>query len=138
VPESVIFAGELLALLATVTLPLTLPVAAGANVTFSVTTCPGVMIWPLLTPVGVNPAPEIETLETVTLELPELVKFTLKMLLLPTFTLPKVRVDVLATSGPGTELTVSVATLLVMLPTELLTMTVNCAPLSAVVSAGVV
>ena len=38
----------------------------------------------------------------------------------------------------GAGLTVSVAALLVTLPTELLTSTVNCAPLSAVVSAGVV
>ena len=38
----------------------------------------------------------------------------------------------------GAALTVSVAALLVTLPTELLTMTVNCAPLSAVVSVGVV
>ena len=38
----------------------------------------------------------------------------------------------------GAGLTVSVAALLVTLPAELLTTTVNCAPLSAVVSAGVV
>jgi hypothetical protein len=35
-------------------------------------------------------------------------------------------------------LTVSIAALLVTLPTELLSTTVNCAPLSAVVVAGVV
>jgi hypothetical protein len=35
-------------------------------------------------------------------------------------------------------LTVSVAALLVVLPAELLTTTVNCAPLSAVVVGGVV
>ena len=62
-----------------------------------------------------------------------------RVLLLPVFTLPKLRVDVLAVSGPGgTALTVSVATLLVMLPAELLTTTLNCAPLSAAVVAGVV
>ena len=38
----------------------------------------------------------------------------------------------------GAGLTVSVAALLVTLPAELLTTTVNCAPLSEVVSAGVV
>ena len=38
----------------------------------------------------------------------------------------------------GAALTVSVAALLVTLPAELLTTTVNCAPLSEVVSAGVV
>ena len=128
----------MLALLATVTLPVTLPVDAGAKVTFSVTIWPGVMICPLLTPEAVKPAPEIMTLETVILELPELVKFMLKLLLLPTFTLPKVRVDALAASGPAAGLTVREAALLVTLPAELLTTTVNCAPLSAVVVAGVV
>jgi hypothetical protein len=38
----------------------------------------------------------------------------------------------------GAALTVSIATLLVTLPTKLLSTTVNCAPLSAAVVAGVV
>ena len=139
VPDRLIEAGEFDALLATVTLPVTLPVAAGAKVTFSVTISPGVMICPLETPVALKPAPEIVTLETVILELPEFVKFTLSVLLLPTFTLLKFRLVVLGMSAPGAAaLTVSVATLLVTLPAELLTTTVNCAPLAAVVSAGVV
>lgn len=44
VPDRLIEAGEFNALLATVMLPVTLPDAAGANVTFSVTISPGVMI----------------------------------------------------------------------------------------------
>jgi hypothetical protein len=40
--------------------------------------------------------------------------------------------------GVVPELTVSVAALLVTLPTVLLTITVNCAPLSELVVAGVV
>jgi len=38
----------------------------------------------------------------------------------------------------GAVVTVSVAALLVRLPAELLTTTLNCAPLSEVISAGVV
>ncbi len=118
-------ASEFDALLATITLPVTLPVAAGANVTFSVTICPGVMICPLETPLAVKPAPEIVTLETVILELPEFVKFTPRELLPPTFTLLKFRLVVLGVSAPGAGLTVRVAALLVTLPAELLTTTVN-------------
>ena len=94
---------------------------------------------PVDTPLVVKPGPEMVTFEIVIFELPELVKVTPRVLLLPVFTLPKLRVDVLAVSGPGgTALTVRVATLLVTLPTELLTTTANWAPLSAVVSVGVV
>ena len=131
--------GEFDALLVTVTLPVTLPLAAGANVTFRGTTCAGVMICPMEMPLAVKPAPEIVTLETVILELPEFVKLTGRELLLLTFTLPKLRLVVLGVRAPGGgALTVSVAALLVALPAELLTTTVNCAPLSEVVSAGVV
>jgi len=79
------------------------------------------------------------TLETVILTLPEFVKVTGRTLLLLTITFPKLKLLLLGVSAPGAGgLTVSVAALLVALPTELLTMTVNCAPLSDVVSAGVV
>lgn len=89
-------------------------------------------------PLAVNPGPEIVTLEIVTLELPELVNVTLRVELLPTFTLKKLRDEVLAVRVPGAGLTVSVAGLLVTEPAELLTSTVNCAPVFEVVSAGVV
>lgn len=46
VPESVMDAGELVALLVTVTLPGMSPVPAGAKVTFRVAVCPGVTICP--------------------------------------------------------------------------------------------
>src|SRR5713101_7684702 len=59
-------AGELVALLATVTLPMRLPAPVGAAVTF--------------------------TLEIVTFEFPLLVKVAPSWLLLPTFTAPKPRV----------------------------------------------
>jgi hypothetical protein len=117
----------------------TLPVAAGAKVTFFVTTRPGVMIYPLEMPEAVKPAPEVVTAATVMLTLPKLVKFTLRLLFLVTITLPKLKLPVLGVSPPGVAaLTVSVAALLVTLLAELLTTTVNCAPVSEVVSAGVV
>lgn len=100
VPDRLIKAGEFNALLATVMLPVTLPIAAGANVTFSVTGFPGVMICPLETPLAAKPAPEIVTLETVILKVPEFVRLTLRALLLPTFTLLKFSLVVLRVSAP--------------------------------------
>jgi len=138
-PDKVIDAGELEALLATETFPVTLPVAAGAKVAFKVTIWPEVTISPADTPLAVKPGPETTTFEMVIVELPELVNVTPNTLLLAMFTLPKLSADALEVSGPGgTALTVREATLLFALPAELLTTTVNCAPLSEIVSAGVV
>src|SRR6266478_9871863 len=131
-------AGELVALLVTETLPVTLPVAAGAKVTFKVAVCPGVRIVPADTPLALKPAPEMLTFEIVTLELPELVSVTARVLLAPVFTLPKLKLVGLALSRSVAVFTVSVATPLVTLPAELLTTTVNWAPVSEVASAGVV
>jgi len=131
-------AGEFVALLVIVTLPVTLPVAAGAKVTFKVAVCPGVRIVPADTPLALKPAPEMLTFEIVTLELPELVSVTARVLLAPVFTLPKLKLVGLALSRSVAVFTVSVAALLLTLPAELLTMTVNCALLSAEVVAGVV
>jgi len=131
-------AGELVALLATATLPGITPVPDGANVTFKVATCPGVTICPAETPLAVYPAPEMVTLDMVTLEFPALVKFTGMTLLLPILTLGKVRVVVLGLRRKVAAFTVSVATLLVMLPAPLVTVTVNCSPLLPVVVTGVV
>ena len=60
------------------------------------------------------------------------------MLLLDTFTLPKFKLVELELSVRVDALTVSVAALLVALPTLLVTTTVNFALLFEVVSAGVV
>jgi hypothetical protein len=87
--------------------------------------------------VAVKPGPEMTTLLTVTLELPELVSVAERLLLVPRVTLPNVKVEELGLTVPG-AVTVKVAAALVTLPAELLTRTVNCTPLSAVVSAGVV
>ena len=92
-------AGELVALLATVTLPLTPVDVAGVNVTFIVAVCPGVRICPVETPFAENPAPEMLTLETITLEFPALVNVTPNVLLPPILTLAKLRLVALSASA---------------------------------------
>lgn len=87
VPDREIVAGEFLALLVTVTLPVTLVVDDGVKLTIKVVDCPGVKIRPEETPLAVNPAPEMETFETVTFELPVLENVTLWLLVLPILTL---------------------------------------------------
>ena len=119
-------------------MPATLPIAAGAKVTFKVDVCPGVRIAPADTPLGLKPAPEMLTFEIVTSELPEFVSVTARMLLEPVFTFPNLKLVGLAPSKCVTEFTVSVAALLATLPVELLTTTANCAPVSVFVVAGVV
>jgi hypothetical protein len=72
------------------------------------------------------------------LELPALVKATLKVLLPLTITFPKFKFVALAVNCPGEgALTIRVAVLLVTFPAVLLTTAVNCAPLSEPVVAGV-
>jgi hypothetical protein len=138
VPESKMESGEFVALLATETLPVALPAEAGAKVAVKVAVCPGVRISPDGTPVALKPAPETVTFEIVILELPAFVSVTDLVLLLETFTLPKLKEDELELSTSDEVLTVSVAALLVALPALLLTATLNCALLSVAVSAGVV
>jgi hypothetical protein len=86
------------ALLATVTDPATLPVADGANITFNTAVCPGVTVVLAPAPLAVNPAPVTTTLEIVTFAFPVFVSVTPSELLLPTSTLPKFRLLVLALS----------------------------------------
>ena len=130
--------GEFAALLVTVTLPVNEPVLAGVNVTLSEAVFPGATVCPAETPVALNPAPETVTFETVMFELPLLVNVTLWELLLPTFTLPKLKVAGSALNERVAALTVSFAALLVTFPALLVTETVKLAPLSDVVSAAVV
>ena len=90
-------------------------------------------------PLAVYPAPETLTFEIVTFAVPPFVKVTGRMLLLPMLTFEKFRLAWLALRiNVPAAATVSVAALLVTLPTLLVTVTVNCEPLSAVVVAGVV
>jgi hypothetical protein len=126
------------ALLVTVTLPATLAAAAGVKVTFSVAVCAGARICPVETPLAVNPAPVMLTFETVTFEFPAFVNITLSMLLLPMLTFAKFRLVALVLSRYVAAFTVSVAALLVTLPALFVTVTVNWAPLSEAVVAGVV
>lgn len=138
VPVIEIVAGELVALLATVTPPVTLPVNDGAKVTFKVADCPGVSTVPEDTLLVLKPVPVALTLEMVTLELPEFFSVTPSVLLPLVSMFPKLKLVGLTLSEAVAAFTVSVAALLVTLPPVLLTTTVNCAPLSVVVVAGVV
>jgi len=90
--------GEFVALLSTDTLPVMLPAAAGANATFSVVDWLGVRTVPEVTPLTLNAVPVTVTLEIVTFEFPLFVSAALNELLLPTFTLPKLKLVGLAPS----------------------------------------
>lgn len=97
-PDREIEAGELVALLVTLIPPDTLPATAGAKTTFSVTDWFGVKVVPALSPLALNLAPVGVTLAIVTFEFPSLVKVTLNVLLLPSFTFPKLKLVGLAPS----------------------------------------
>jgi hypothetical protein len=98
VPENEIVSGEFEALLVIATLPVTLPDAAGANITFIVADPPGLRMSPVEIPFTLKPAPEIVTFEMETLEPPVFVSVTDCILLLPTFTFPKLTVEAPALS----------------------------------------
>ena len=140
VPLRGIVAGEFVALLVTMMLPVTLAEPVGAKVTFKVAVFPAARMSPLETPLTLKPGPEKLTFETVMLALLELVSVTVWLLLAPTLMLPKLNSEGLAVSWLVVALpvTVRVAGLLVTLPDALLTATVNFDPLSAEVVAGVV
>src|SRR5713101_3799470 len=137
VPRSDTDSGEFEALLLMVTLPASEPALAGANMTFIVTEAAGPRMVPAEMPLTLTPAPMIPTLETVTLEAPVLVTVVLCVLLVPTFTFPKVRLGAPELSTPG-AVTVSVMLLLVTVLTALVIVTANWEPLSELAVAGVV
>lgn len=92
VPVRVITAGELVALLATLTFaPLTAPPDVGANVTVNVVDCPAVNTVPPGTPLALKPAPVAVTPEIVTLEFPLFVSDVVLELVVSSVTLPKAR-----------------------------------------------
>jgi hypothetical protein len=104
--------------------------AAGEGTVAGATNIPVDEIVPHAAPVQ----PEPLTLQvTPVWEVP--VTFPTNCWVLPAVTVALPGVTVMAT---GVELTVRVAALLVVFPAELLTATVNCAPLSDVAAAGVV
>ncbi len=108
VPDKLIVKGEFAALLVMVMLPETVPVPPGVNVAVKVVLCAGLRIIPD-PPLTLNPGPEMPTFEIVTIEFPELVKITLMLPLLPTFTLPKFKLDGLAVSCADAGVIVTVA-----------------------------
>ena len=84
-----------------VMLPLATPADAGVNVTLSVALCPAVNVTGAVMPVRVNPAPLIPTCEIVTLDPPVFVTVSERDCLLPTITLPKLRLVGLGLRTPG-------------------------------------
>ena len=89
VPLSEIVAGELVALLTTVTLPARLPAEAGANVTLKEVDWPAARLSGSVIPLVLNPVPVALTCEMETLEFPVLEIVTLCVALVPVVRLPK-------------------------------------------------
>jgi hypothetical protein len=129
---------EFVALLVTVTAPEKLATTVGVKTTERVAVSPGAIIKPAGTEVAVKPWAGTVTPEIVAGALPELVIVTTIVLPVPTTTVPKFKLVVLALSCAAPELTESMAGLLATLPTELLTTTVNTEASSAADVAGVV
>jgi hypothetical protein len=82
-------AGELVALLTTETLPVTLPATVGVNVTLNHVFCPGDRVWGRGRSLILKPVPVIMTLERVTLAVPVFFNITGSVLLLPRLIFPK-------------------------------------------------
>ena len=95
VPDRATVIVELLALFVIVMLPVTGPRAAGVKDTVIVTEAPDAMFKPFDIPLTEKPAPNMLTFETVTLEPLVLVKVSVKVLDVPTFTFPKATLGVL-------------------------------------------
>lgn len=94
VPEVAMELGELVALLARVTFPVTLPVVVGANTTPKFADWPAAMVAPDTPLVTLKPLPLTVIPETVTLELPVFLTATSRILDTPTISLPKLRLEV--------------------------------------------
>jgi hypothetical protein len=135
VPETEMLAGEAVALLVIVTVPLAAVVPVGANVTVSVTFCPGVSVSGGVTPLMPKPKPVVTLApEIVKFALPLLVSVTVCVPVVPSVTFPKLtlfeltpRTRVAATPVPVNGSAVGeVDTLL----------TIETLPLTAVVPVG--
>jgi hypothetical protein len=98
VPDNPIDIGEFVALLVIVALPFTAPGEVGSNDTVRVAFWLGVSVKPAGTPEPVKPVPVTIALEIVTFELPVFVSVTIWETVVPSFTLPKVRLELLALS----------------------------------------
>ena len=84
-------AGELVALLMIVTLPVAAPVDVGAKLTVNLADCPDVKVVFDATPLALYPGPEAVTCEIVMLEFPVFVTVMFCELVLPGGTFPKLR-----------------------------------------------
>ena len=97
-PDRAITVGELLALLITFALPVTLPELVGVKTTLKVVVCPVARSNGGVKPLELKPAPETLIWEMVTLELPVLLSVTVCVPLLPRFRFPKSKLVELAVS----------------------------------------
>jgi len=102
VPLRAIVSGEPGALLVMETPPLALPVTEGANCPLKVVFCPAASVSGTDKPVMLKPVPEALAAEIVTLAVPELLNVKVCAPLLPTSTLPKLKLEGLAVSAPCT------------------------------------
>ena len=88
-PLRAMVAGELVALLAMVMLPVTLPAAVGAKATVKEADCPAARVRGSASPVTLKPLPVTLSLEREMLPLPLLETVTVCVALVPVATLPK-------------------------------------------------
>jgi len=96
VPDNVMAGAVLVALLTTVTVPLSVPVVFGANTMFMIALCPGARVAPLM-PLATLYAAEDPLMlipEIVTFDVPLFVSVTGNVVLSPTVSLPKLKLDV--------------------------------------------
>jgi hypothetical protein len=89
VPVAAIELGELLALLASVIVPPTLPVAFGEKLTVSSADCPAASVEPASPPVTLKPVPDTDTLDTLTPAFPVFFTVTVCDVVPPTTSFPK-------------------------------------------------
>lgn len=100
VPANEIASVEFEALDTTEMLPLALPAEMGANTAPKVKLCPGIRVRGRVSPLMLNPEPLALACVIVTLDPPELVKVSVRLVLLPTCTLPKLRLEGFDVSEP--------------------------------------
>ena len=93
VPDTLIEAGELLALLVTVTVPVKFPAVLGANSIWRIAVCPAAMVVPLTPLSTLKPVPLADASDTVTLEFPALTRVAPSVLDPPTASLPKFKTE---------------------------------------------
>ena len=91
----------MLALLVTVTLPVALPPAVGANTTFRVAVVPAFSVNGAVIPFSLNPAPLAAMLEIWTAAVPVLFNITCCVALAPVLTVPKLTVAGFACNCPN-------------------------------------